>query len=61
MNKIEPALENFEKCEKGRVASKRLNATAKEIKSQFTKLEKEYEDMEEAMTNLTEAIITFSL
>ena len=56
-DKVE-AVENFEKCEKGRGTSKRLNATAKEIQSQFTKLEKEYEDMKEAITNLTEAIIT---
>ena len=41
-----------------RGSSKRLNATAKEIQSQFTKLEKEYEDMEEAVTMHTDAIIT---
>ena len=59
LNNIESAMEKFEEYEKGRGSAKRLNATAKEIQSQYVKPEKEYEEMEEAMVMLTNVILTF--
>ena len=50
LNKIEPAVVLSEKHENGRGSSKRLNVKAKEIHGQLTKLEKEYEEIDEVVS-----------
>jgi len=58
LNKIESAVILFEKYKTEKGLSQRLNAKAKEIQGQLTKLEKEYEEMDQAVSDLMNAIIT---
>ena len=51
-------MEDFERYEKERGTSKRLSAKAKEIQCQFSKVEKDYEDIDDAVSDLMNAIIT---
>ena len=51
-------METFEKYDKERGTVKILNAKVKEIQSLFTKLKKEYEEIEKTVSDLINALIT---